>query len=83
MWEDGALMSALRSSDEKRGSLCRDRGGVEGGSPGTPGARLDAGQLHESKRGLSHLSPRRAFPALSPSDLRKRLLLRDPQLPPR
>lgn len=42
MWEDGALMSGLRSSDEKTGSLYGDQG-VQGGSLGTSEARLGAG----------------------------------------
>lgn len=84
MWEDGALMSALGSSDEKRGSRCGDQG-VQGGSLGTPEARLDAGRPRESKVGLSSTATSR--PQWRPSqhslprDLRKRFPTLGPAAP--
>lgn len=70
MWEDGALMRALGSSDEKRRSLCGEQK-VQGGSLGTPEARLDAGQPRESPMGLSNTAATESQHSL-PRGLRER-----------
>lgn len=79
MWEDGALMRGLGSSDEKRGSLCGEKG-VQGGSLGTPEARLHAGWPRESTMGLSSTAASESQHSL-PRGLRERFPTVGPPAP--